>query len=113
MGGGVAEGFQEFGEAFFASGQRIFGGSIGTAIGVGEKDAVAKRMAAGERAAAGRRADGSAGIEAVEANGGFGHGVKIERGKDVMAVVGSVATTLIVGHGEDDIGGARERRRGV
>ena len=70
-------------------------------------DAAAVIGATGEDGSAGGRADGSAGVEAVEAQAIGGHGIEVRSFEDGVTVVTGFSPALVIGHDEDDIGALR------
>lgn len=72
-------------------------------------DAAAVIGATGEDGSAGGRADGSAGVEAVEAQAVRGHGIEVRSFEDGVTVVTGFSPALVIGHDEDDIGALRGR----
>src|SRR5688572_27463285 len=91
---GVPSGLQYLRKRHLFGPQIVTPGETGEAVG----------MATGENAAASGRADGSGGIEAIEAEIGRRHCVEDGSFNVGIAVVGDVAVTLVIGHEEDDVG---------
>ena len=67
---------------------------------------IAAGIASGQTAATGGCTPGSGGIEAIEADTLFRHGVEVRRPQHWMTIVSDVAPALVVGHTKDHVLGA-------
>ena len=94
MAGGVALGFQDFGQADFRFSQVAF---------VRRPNPVTIRMAAGEDGAARGRADRRARVETIEAQAALRHRVEVRGLDDRVAVEARVAPAEVVRHQENDV----------
>ena len=77
--------------------------SVPDVAGIGGGHAIAIGMPASQRTAPRGRADGGTGVEAIKAEPGLAHCIKMRRLEIRVAVVSCVTPSLVIRHAKDDV----------